>query len=287
MDYLASRLTADGFIAHGLGDWGNPQQGAQATANVETAYYYEDLVVMAEFADLLGRSGDRENFSSLALEVCKNYNEKLLVQDEYGKWCYNAWDHKEDIFCTQSCQALPLYFGMVPKDKKGDVFDKLINLLENSGFMSGEVGFPAILRCLQEAGRQELMWELAMSEDAYSYYHFVLSGETTLCEYWEDNPRSHNHDMMGSLMECYYTDIAGIKNLGQGFAKVLIKPHLPKGVHQMKCSYKSVQGGLCVEIGENAVHITVPAGTCAEVDLSEIGIGIKKELVPGRYKFEI
>ncbi len=34
MDYLRTKITEDGFIAHGLGDWGNPQAGAQATANV-------------------------------------------------------------------------------------------------------------------------------------------------------------------------------------------------------------------------------------------------------------
>lgn len=63
MDYLQKKVTEDGFIAHGLGDWGNPQTGAQATANVETAFYYEDLATMAEFADFLGKTADRKKFT--------------------------------------------------------------------------------------------------------------------------------------------------------------------------------------------------------------------------------
>ncbi len=66
--------------------------------------------------------------------------------------------------------------------------------LEPSGFVSGEIGFPAILRCLQESGHQDLIWKLAMREDTFSFYHFVQTGETAPGEYWEDNPRSHNHD---------------------------------------------------------------------------------------------
>ena len=51
----AYKLAAGLLTAHGLGDWGNPAQGSQATANIETAFYYCDLVVMSEFAALIGK----------------------------------------------------------------------------------------------------------------------------------------------------------------------------------------------------------------------------------------
>ena len=315
MDYLRTKITEDGFIAHGLGDWGNPQAGAQATANVETAFYYENLVTMAEFAGLLGKQEDEKRFKDLAEEVRGNYNEKLLVKDSAGRWCYRAWDHREELFCTQACQALPLHFGMVPEDKKKDVTDTLLELLEPSGFVSGEIGFPAILRCLQESGHQDLIWKLAMREDTFSFYHFVQTGETALGEYWEDNPRSHNHDMMGSLMECYYTGIAGIRGLEPGFARAEIRPYLPKGIKRMKCSYGSAQGVVALEVdtagadgagakmdtgkaddagadgrggtvaGGVTVSVLIPAGMEAELDLTALGLDVKKRLTPGRYRF--
>lgn len=315
MDYLRTKITEDGFIAHGLGDWGNPQAGAQATANVETAFYYEDLVTMAEFAGLLGKQEDEKRFKDLAEEVRGNYNEKLLVKDPAGRWCYRAWDHGEEMFCTQACQALPLHFGMVPEDKEKDVTDTLLELLEPSGFVSGEIGFPAILRCLQESGHGDLIWKLAMREDTFSFYHFVQTGETALGEYWEDNPRSHNHDMMGSLMECYYTGIAGIRGLEPGFARAEIRPRLPKGMKRMKCSYDSAQGVVALEVdtagadaagpemdavgadaagtdgrevtasGGVTVSVVIPAGMEAELDLTALGLDVREHLIPGRYRF--
>lgn len=162
------------------------------------------------------------------------------MQNEAGKWCYKAWNHKDEIFCTQACQALPLYLGMVPEDRKRDVFGTLLELLQESGFVSGEVGFPAIPRSLMREGQQELIWKLAMKEDTFSFYRFVRAGETALGEYWEDNPRSHNHDMMGGLMECYDTGIAGIRNLSSGFTKVSVCPYLPSGMKHMECAYNSV-----------------------------------------------
>lgn len=109
---MESRRTQEGFIAHGLGDWGNPAQGSRATANIETAFYYYDLIVMSEFAAILGRQEGQQTFISQAEEIRTNYNHRLLVQKD-GKWCYKAWNRQDEIFCTQACQALPLYFGMV------------------------------------------------------------------------------------------------------------------------------------------------------------------------------
>ena len=284
MAYLEKKLNADGFIAHGLGDWGNPQMGAQATANVETAYYYKDLITMAEFAGILGKDADREKFEILAAEVCKNYNEKLMVQKEDGTWCYRVWNHKDEIFCTQACQALPYEFGMVPDNRKKDVLLALVQMVETSGFVSGEIGFPSILRVLEENGYQDLIWQKAMLEDGFSYYHFVQTGETALGEYWEDNPRSHNHDMMGSLLELYYSSLAGIKPLEPGFQKVSIKPHLTDTITQLTCTYSSIQGEIQVDIHDDKVVLEIPEGMTAQVDLRDIHKEFVGMLSSGTYE---
>lgn len=285
MSYLEKKINADGFIAHGLGDWGNPQMGAQATANVETAYYYKDLIIMAEFAEILGREADKSRFSSQAEKLRKNYNDKLLVKNENGIWCYKAWDHKEEIFCTQACQALPLEFGMVPDDRKRDVLEILKHLVDEYGFVSGEIGFPSILRVLEGNNCQELIWQKAMSENGFSYYHFVQTGETTLGEYWEDNPRSHNHDMMGSLLELYYSSIAGIKALTPGFSKIAVKPCLPEDIHAVKCRYESVHGEIAIDIEPDNVRLVIPSGITAEIDLGNLGIFEKQTVGTGNYTF--
>ena len=56
--YLKTKLNKDGFINHGLGDWGNPEDGALARENIETAFLYADAVVLIKFAKITGRKQD-------------------------------------------------------------------------------------------------------------------------------------------------------------------------------------------------------------------------------------
>lgn len=113
---------------------------------------------------------------------------------------------------AQACQALPLYFGMAPQEAHGDVADTLNNL-SIEGFVSGEIGMHAILQTLQAEGYQSTLFDAAFGDKGNNYASFVENGFTTLDEYWEDNPRSHNHDMMGSLLEWYFNGMTVIQIL--------------------------------------------------------------------------
>jgi hypothetical protein len=64
----------------------------------------------------------------------------------------------------------------------------------------------------------------------------VLDGETTLGEYWETNPRSHCHDMMGHIIEWYFNGLAGIEPLEPGFRRVRIAPYLPESMNRFACT---------------------------------------------------
>lgn len=74
----------------------------------------------------------------------------------------------------------------------------------------------------------------------------MLAGETSLGEYWEDNPRSHCHDMMGHIVEWYYNGISGIQALAPGFAKVRINPWMPESMNSLRCTYETPQGTICI-----------------------------------------
>lgn len=107
-----------------------------------------------------------------------------------------------------------------------------------------------------------------------SYYAFILDGETMLGEYWESNPRSHCHDMMGHIIEWYYNGIAGIIPEEPGFAKVTIRPCLPESIHEFDCTYQSVRGRIRVHVKEAEEEIVleteVPEGVEMRVDVSEL-----------------
>ena len=263
LGHEAALRDEEGFIHHGLGDWGNPEH-ALLRENVETAFLYADSKTMAYFAGILGKAKEQAEFTELAEEIKANYNEKLLVQHpQDGYWYYQAWDHKDEICMTQAAEALPLYWGMVPEDKVEDVVRTFRQTLEEKGaFISGEVGLPYIIQTARKYGMNDLICQFITRTQHPSYYAFVLDGETTLGEYWEQNPRSHCHDMMGHIIEWFYNGLAGIRPLEPGFGRIEIAPYLPESMNEFTCSYNSVKGKITVHVtrenGEVKVEADVP-----------------------------
>ncbi len=282
LNYLKTKVNEEGFINHGLGDWGNPNQ-EYARENIETAFLYADAKLMGEFAEILDKQMDveqkytgratiyqqnQEEFLAYAAQVKENYNKKLLVFDKaQNRYCYRVWE-KEGISMTQAAEAIPLFWGMVPEDKEQDVAAALYETMISAGsFQCGEVGQPYIIQTLSKYGWNELIAEFIVKEQHPSYYAFVLDGETSLGEYWETNPRSHNHDMMGHIVEWYYNGLAGIQPLEPGFKKVLIKPYLPKSMNKMQATYQSASGAITVSLTrtEGKVEAEIHAADGIEV----------------------
>lgn len=247
LEHLKGKVNEEGFLCHGLGDWGNPDQ-SYARENIETAFLYADAKTLAYFAEVLGREEDREKLSAYAEKVRDNYNEKLLIKDNEGRRLYMSWDKRDEgIVSTQSVQALPLYWGMVPEAYETDVAEALKKALISRGaLVAGEVGLPYVIQSASRYGMDDLIAEYITRDTHPSYYAFIADGETTLGEYWETNPRSHCHDMMGHIAEWYYTGIAGIKIEEPGFAKIRLDPHMPEDMDEFVCTYDTPRGTIRV-----------------------------------------
>ena len=275
LEHLKTKVTEEGFINHGLGDWGNPKNEL-ARENIETAFLYADTITLAKFAEILGKIEDKKELEAYAEQVKKNYNEKLLVwNSEKEYWCYRAWDHEDELFTTQAVEALPLYWGLVPEDKEADVVKAFRDTLETEGaFVSGEIGLPYVIQTARKYQMNDLICQFILRKEHPSYYAFVLDGETTLGEYWESNPRSHCHDMMGHIVEWYYNGIAGIQAEEAGFRKIKICPYLPESMHEFKCTYRSAAGEISVQVKEEqdglVLQVKVPKGVEYQIDTTNL-----------------
>ncbi|MBR1758279.1 MAG: family 78 glycoside hydrolase catalytic domain [Lachnospiraceae bacterium] len=265
--HLKSMRTPEGFINHGLGDWGNPEN-ALARENIETAFLYADTITLEKFATLLGHADDAQMLHTFAEEVKANYNEKLLRYDEnLGVWCYHLLAN--DAAPTQAAQALPLYWGMVPEEREADVVGAFRMILEEKdALIAGEIGLPYVIQTARRYGMNDLICHFITKTTHPSYYAFICDGETTLGEYWETNPRSHCHDMMGHIIEWYYNGLAGIWPLAPGFAKVRIAPYLPDGMNTFTCTYETPLGTIRIEALRTkkgpAYRALVPEGIVCE-----------------------
>lgn len=234
------------FLRHGLGDWGTWNEGDNARENVETAYLYQDLVQTARLAGELGDRRGEARYRTRAEDLRQAYNAALLVQDkETGLWYYRTY--QGDPVARQTNQALPLWFGMVPEEKIASVTESFLRTVADHRIKAGEVGLPYILRLLGELGQCDTVQEMIFQEEHPSYYRFVTRGETTLPEFWDDQARSRNHDMMGSILEWFYRYMAGISS-EDGYRTIRIKPQLPAGVQYVCCTYRAITGTVEVTV---------------------------------------
>jgi len=262
------------FLCHGLGDWGIYGDYSESRENIETAFFYADIVTLVKFSEILGCKQDREYYNKVASEVLQNYNSALLVKNsDTGHWCYKAYDVPSHISVRQANQAIPLYFNMVPEDKIESVKESFFESVKNHQFISGEIGIRYIFSTLSKYERHDIIHDMIMQKEHPSYIRFVNQGETTLPEYWRDDARSRNHDMMGHIMEWFYSEIGGISS-DDGYKNIRIAPHFPGGLTSVKCKYKAITGEIYVNAellpDKLVMEVAIPANTIAKVYLPHI-----------------
>lgn len=223
---------------------------------------------------------DAADFEKQAEAVCRLYNKSLLVRDENSgkgdKWSesmeeaferlakekvrgtyYRAYDVSEELALTQTNQAIPLMFGMVPEMARKGVEETLLKLCEGQHLVCGEIGLVYILRALMAMRRNDVILDMITKEQHPSYLRFVENGETTLPEFWRDDARSRNHDMMGHIMEWFFTGVAGIWGT-PGFEAVFIEPGALDLLESFECEYDSIRGKIKVVCDGGKLHVETP-----------------------------
>lgn len=240
------------FISRGLGDWGIEQNRGCGRENVETALYYRDLMVLAEISRILNK-GDENELEERAEQVKREYNSALLCYDN-GVY-YQSLD---GVGITQTNQALPLMLGLVPDEYEEDVMNTLVRISRDGVLRCGEIGLVYILRALSSAGRNDIVHKMITRSENPSYLRFVENGETTLPEFWRDDARSRNHDMLGHIMEWFYTDVAGIRS-DDAFRTVSIAPQCTDIIESFDCSFMSIRGKIRVCMKNGKLKVELPS----------------------------
>ena len=270
MSYLKARETDIGFIGHGLGDWGiAPQTGGDYIENVETALYYHLTMQMVQHAELLGEDEDADFYRLEAEKIRQVYNTRLLApvrpDDSYA---YCKLDGTYDAL-NQVMQAMPLALGLVPDEQRNDVEEALLEATASRQLRSGEIGLRYLFRALADMGRHDIVFDMMMQPEHPSYIRFVDQGETALPEFWTDDARSRNHDMMGHILEWLYKDLLGISSVVQAFGTIRIAPFYSERVRQIRGTHHSVRGPISVTFGHDdravTLEVKIPANTSARV----------------------
>jgi alpha-L-rhamnosidase len=267
------------------GDWCVPpespelihsQDPARKTdkAVLGTTYFYNDLRLMARYAEKLGKKDDVDQFNELADKIKEAFNDRFFDEEK------NQYDNG-----SQTSYVLPLSFGMVPKDHEQAVFQNLVHKIEqesNNHIGTGLIGGQWLMRVLSDHGRPDLAYTIATQRTYPSWGYMIEQGATTIWELWNGdtaNPamNSRNHVMLvGDLTTWMYEYLAGIQAdpKNPAFKHIVMKPHPVGDLQYVKASYDSIQGMILsdwkIEEGEFIWNITIPANTRATVYLPSV-----------------
>jgi hypothetical protein len=278
MAYLGSKAE-NHILDHGLGDWydlGPENPGpAQLTPRslTATAIYYHDLMLLSQMAGMLGQISDADFYTNLAEEVRLAFNKKFFNTEE-----------KNYATGSQTSYAMPLYFGMVDEAYEQDVRENLAEELHrnNNALTSGDVGYRYLVQTLQESGYSDIIYKMNYRSDVPGYGYQLEKGATSLTESWKAEGASHNHMMLGHLMEWFYSALGGIKQAEQSvaFKNIVIEPQVVGDINSCRTSYVSPYGKISCDWelgGENNFEMTIeiPCNTTATV---YIPVGDKKSV---------
>ncbi|HEX2101693.1 MAG TPA: family 78 glycoside hydrolase catalytic domain, partial [Candidatus Synoicihabitans sp.] len=268
--YLESRVGEDGLLADGLGDWYDLLLGKKGRAGLTpapitaTAFLFEDAQTLAKIADLLGRTEDAAAYREKAEAVKTRYNATFYkpAEGSYGT-------------DSQASLALPLVMGLAPEQGRAAVLTNLVRDVEQRGYATaGDVGFRYLLQALAQGGRSDTIYRLIDQDEKPGYGYQIKQGATALTEAWDANRRaSHNHFMLGQVIEWYYQDLAGITADpgAPGFKHVLLRPQIVDGLAWVEASHTSLHGKIRVRWERPADALVfstqVPTNTSATIVL--------------------
>ncbi len=236
VNYITS-ISPDHLTTWGLGDW-VPVKTTSVVELTSSIYYYTDVKILSDIAQLLNRQEDYRLYQELAEKIKVAINRKYL-------------DYNTGIYAngTQTELSAPLYWGIVPEDLKSRVAAQLAQRVMADGYQLdvGLLGSKTILNALSENGYANEAYQMASSETYPSWGWWIRNGATTLFENWNPNSikdNSQNHIMFGEIGAWYYKALAGIRpdSKAPGFKNVLLAPHFVKGLDHFEASYNSVRG---------------------------------------------
>ncbi|MBQ3006163.1 MAG: family 78 glycoside hydrolase catalytic domain [Clostridia bacterium] len=268
----------------GLSDWVSPSGGEDMEVLPDpsegaeiccTAFIYAMLESMIRICEKLGINDDIAEYKAAADEIYKAFNEKFYNPDN-GIYETTIW--KEMGIRTkyrQTSNLLPLYFGMVPEESREKVIKNLVDdfISRDYHLDTGCTGTRFVLPVLFDCGFADVAMKVLLQKTYPSWGHWLENGTDSAWESWERTTRSKNHYFLATYDEIFFTHLAGLKNICDGWKSFTVEPVLDCGLEFVNasvktplgtagCSWKKTDSGFTVEV-------TVPEGAQAKIRLSD------------------
>ncbi len=229
---------------------------------VVNAFYYQNLVLMAQIAGVLNKTEDERYFRDKALWVKTAFNEKLLNRDT-GLYT----DGEGVTHSALHANMFPVAFGLAPKENYSQITDFLI-----SRGMACSPGMSIYLfNALYEMGAANYALSLITSESDRSWMNMIRFGTTVTSEAWDLKYKQNmtwNHAWGAIPAYVISRKICGIEPLEPSFRKIKIHPQ-PGNLEWAKIKHPTIRGSIELEFKNQTnafiLNLSVPANTNSDV----------------------
>jgi len=270
LEYLDS-IAENYIVEEGLGDWydlGPAERPgfAQLTPPpvTATAFYYYDAHVLSKIAGLLGKENDEKTYAELANNIRQAWLREFRNDD--GTYATSS----------QCSNALALVMELADPEDREKALSALVKDVRDRGdaMTAGDVGFRYLLQALAQGGESNVIYDMINQDEKPGYGYQLRMGATSLTEAWDANHlASHNHFMLGHIIEWFYKDLVGIDSdpNAPGFKNVIMKPSPVGDLEWAEATYHSIRGPISSrwerEGNQFKLRLTIPANTTATVYL--------------------
>ncbi|MFC9325647.1 family 78 glycoside hydrolase catalytic domain [Kitasatospora sp. NPDC057015] len=263
-----------------FGDWLDPTappdaawQSSTPDALVATAYFAHSTTLVAETAELLGRTEDSAYFRSLADDIRKAFVQAFVTAP--GQLTAD----------TQTAHALALQFDLLPDGQhRAASADRLARLVADAGHVisTGFLGTPLVCDALSANGHLDTAYQLLLQRRPPSWLYQVEMGATTTWERWDSllpdgsvNPgemTSFNHYALGAVADWIHRTVGGIAPAEPGYRALVIRPRPGGGITWARAAHRTPYGRVEVhwrqeDDGHLVVEVRIPPATTAILDL--------------------
>ncbi|AUS06274.1 sulfatase-like hydrolase/transferase [Pseudotamlana carrageenivorans] len=235
---------------------------------VINSFFYENMIIMAQFAKILGKTDEVLDFELRASKAKKAVNEKMFDKKRGIYVDGIGTDH-----ASLHANMMPLAFGLVPDEH----VDSVVEYVKSRGMACSVYGAQFLMDGLYNVGEADYALDLLASTAERSWYNMIRIGSTITLEAWDNKYKNNldwNHAWGAVPANAIPRGLWGIKPKTAGFGIASIKPQMGK-LKSSEITVPTVRGAIHAKYTHNGsrlqtYEIEIPGNMVAEFSLDDI-----------------
>jgi hypothetical protein len=221
---------------------------------VVNAFYFRNLLEMADLAVAAGRPAEADGFRTEAARVCAAYA-RVFFDPARGVYV----DGEGSPHASLHANAAALAFGLVPPQRQADV----VRFLDGKGMACSVYFAQYLLDAYCRAGRTDLALKYITASGERSWQGMMDFGSTITMEAWNMKAKPNqdlNHAWATAPLNIISRFVLGVTPLEPGFRRIAVSPSFA-GLKRVSARVPTMAGTVSIDWRDGVLRLDVPAAT--------------------------